>query len=120
MHNPFDDENGKRRFSLPKIIAMILGGTVLAAGLALLFGWIVMVLWNWLMPEIFHLPEISFWQAWGLVILSHILIKPGFGHGPHKGHRHGPQGWRKKVQAGQECCSDETPKSEKDEEPQSM
>ncbi|TSC96434.1 MAG: hypothetical protein Athens101426_354 [Parcubacteria group bacterium Athens1014_26] len=32
-------------------------------------------LWNWLMPEIFALKAITFWQAWGLVFLSGILFK---------------------------------------------
>lgn len=32
-------------------------------------------LWNWLMPEIFGLKAIMFWQAWGLVFLSGILFK---------------------------------------------
>lgn len=32
-------------------------------------------LWNWLMPEIFGLKAITFWQAWGLVFLSGILFK---------------------------------------------
>lgn len=35
----------------------------------------VMWLWNWLMPEIFNLTEITFWQALGLVILSSLLFK---------------------------------------------
>jgi hypothetical protein len=35
-------------------------------------------LWNWLMPEIFGLHAISFWQALGLMLLSWILFG-GFG-----------------------------------------
>jgi len=34
-----------------------------------------MWLWNWLMPVIFGLPEIGFWQAFGLLILSNIFFK---------------------------------------------
>lgn len=87
---------GKRRFSVPMIVLMSVGGLLLAAGLALIFGWIVMLLWNWLVPVLFHLPTIDYWQGWGLVVLSHILIKPGFGHG--RGHgwggRHGRGEWR--------------------------
>jgi hypothetical protein len=40
-----------------------------------LFGAVTMWLWNWLMPEIFKLPAIGFWQAVGILILSHILFK---------------------------------------------
>jgi hypothetical protein len=39
-----------------------------------LFGWIVMLLWNSLMPALFGLKTITYWQAWGLVILGRILF----------------------------------------------
>jgi hypothetical protein len=42
---------------------------------AVLLGYPVMLLWNWLMPTIFNLPEITFWQAIGLHFLSSTLIK---------------------------------------------
>jgi|SRR5215472_183584 len=49
---------------------------------ALLFvvlgGEIVLQLWNWLLPPIFGLPLITFWQALGLLALSRILFG-GFG-----------------------------------------
>ena len=32
-------------------------------------------LWNWLMPVLFSLTTITFWQAWGLVFLTSILFK---------------------------------------------
>jgi hypothetical protein len=35
-------------------------------------------LWNWLMPGIFHLPVIGYWQGVGLLALSWILFG-GFG-----------------------------------------
>jgi hypothetical protein len=66
-------------------IPMIIGGVIIMAGLALLFGFIVMWLWNWLMPEIFGLPEISYWQGWGLVVLAHILFKSMGGSHDHDG-----------------------------------
>ena len=44
--------------------------------IVVLFGLPLMILWNWLMPVIFGLPEIGFWQAIGLNLLSVILIKP--------------------------------------------
>jgi|GEM_PF-873162 len=44
-------------------------------GLIFLFGWVVMLLWNWLMPEIFGLQQVTYWQAWGLLVLSSILFK---------------------------------------------
>lgn len=48
----------------------------------LLFGFIVMKLWNCLMPDVFGLPVISFIQALGLLLLSKILFsgfRPGGG-----------------------------------------
>ena len=57
----------------------ILGGIALFIGLiiliSLLLGLPLMLLWNWLMPIIFLLPKIGFWQAVGLNILSGILFK---------------------------------------------
>jgi hypothetical protein len=41
---------------------------------AVLLGYPLMLLWNWLMPDLFNLPVISFWQAIGLNILSSILF----------------------------------------------
>lgn len=45
------------------------------------FGFLVMLLWNYLMPAIFHLPEISFWQALLLLLLCRILFGGHFKHG---------------------------------------
>ncbi len=77
MKRFFVKEDGGFKWAM--LIPMILGGIALAVLFAFLFGWIVMLLWNWLMPEIFGLKAISYWQAWGLVLLSHILVKPGYG-----------------------------------------
>jgi len=38
------------------------------------FGLVTAGLWNALMPAIFGLPSISFWQALGLLVLSRILF----------------------------------------------
>lgn len=43
--------------------------------LTLVFVWPVQLLWNELMPALFGCPEISFWQAWGLMILCSLLFK---------------------------------------------
>ena len=66
--------------SLPQKILIGIGFGILGIGLLFLFGWVVMLLWNWLMPDIFGLKRLTYWQAWGLLILSHILFK-GFGSG---------------------------------------
>lgn len=70
-----------------RIPLIVTGGLALMAALAFLFGLIVMVLWNWIMPEIFGLSTLTYWQAWGLVILCQILFKVGPGHkGPDHIH----------------------------------
>src|SRR4051812_23052866 len=35
---------------------------------------IVMLLWNALIPELFHGPVLSYWQAFGLLLLSRLMI----------------------------------------------
>jgi len=76
------------------IIGMVIGGVIIAAIMALLLGFVVMWLWNWLMPDIFGLTKITFWQAWGLVVLSHILFKSF----PHKNHHAHDDHWKKRFQ----------------------
>jgi hypothetical protein len=44
-------------------------------------GWIVQLLWNWLLPSLFGARPITFWEALGLLALCRILFG-GFGlHG---------------------------------------
>jgi len=50
------------------------------------FGFITMWLWNALMPLLFHLPEITFCQTVGLLVLSRLLFGGFGGHG--RGHQH--------------------------------
>ncbi|MBN2534360.1 MAG: hypothetical protein JXB88_15845 [Spirochaetales bacterium] len=61
--------------SLPHKILLGIGFGILGIGLLALFGWIVMLLWNWLMPEIFGLKSLNYWQAWGVLVLCTILFK---------------------------------------------
>lgn len=44
------------------------------------FGYVVMSLWNWLMPSIAGLHAISFAQAVGLLVLCRILVGGMRGH----------------------------------------
>jgi hypothetical protein len=41
---------------------------------AAVFSFAVMALWNWLLPAIAGLPEITFWQALGFLALARILF----------------------------------------------
>ena len=49
-------------------------GILLFIAAVALFGLVVMFLWNGLLPEIFGLPAINYWQAAGLLILVRILF----------------------------------------------
>lgn len=63
------------------IVGMVFLGLLLTALFALLFGFVIMWLWNWLIPEIFGLGEITFWQAFGIIIMARLLFT-GFGMRP--------------------------------------
>lgn len=55
------------------------------------FGFVIMWLWNWLVPPIFGWHAINFWQALGLFLLSKLLF--GGLHGNHGPNRH----WRRRM-----------------------
>ena len=84
------------------------------AALVTLFGFIVMLLWNWLLPNLFAFHTITFWQAIGLVILSKILFG-GFKCCNHHGHHDKMHRWhmspedREKLREEwrNRCCSSE-------------
>ncbi|WP_299550324.1 hypothetical protein [Seonamhaeicola sp.] len=57
-----------------EIAGMIIFGIIAITGLAILFGFIIMWLWNWLMPMIFGLTTLTFWEAVGVFILFKILL----------------------------------------------
>jgi hypothetical protein len=56
-------------------IQTILTAILIVAVTAVILGLPLMWLWNWLMPTIFNLPEITFWQALGLNALATIFFK---------------------------------------------
>ncbi|GLH74121.1 hypothetical protein GETHLI_26230 [Geothrix limicola] len=61
-----------------------IGFAFLGALAVALFGFVVMSLWNWLLPALFGAKAITYWQALGLLVLSRILLG-GF----HRHHRSG-------------------------------
>ncbi|MBN2398732.1 MAG: hypothetical protein JXI33_00145 [Candidatus Aminicenantes bacterium] len=70
-----------------RIVGWTFIGIVVAMFFALVFGLVVKALWNWIMPAIFGLAVITYWQAFGIIILSKILfsgIHPYHGHDPHR------------------------------------
>jgi hypothetical protein len=75
-----------RERSLPQKILIGIGFGVLGLALVFFFGWVVMTLWNWLMPDLFGLKKLTYWQAWGLFILAKILFG-GCGSGGGNGRK---------------------------------
>src|SRR5258708_5193354 len=60
---------------LKVLLIVVVAGTLL--------GFVIMHLWNWLMPALFGLNMITFWQALGLFVLGKLLLG-GFHH-HHRG-----------------------------------
>lgn len=96
----------KNMDKMPKWAKYTLYGILGIAGaflLGLLFGNVIMWLWNWLMPKFFGLSTIGFWEGLGLFLLARILF--GFGSSSHsddsgkkcqkKNHRHGEEADKK-------------------------
>lgn len=73
---------GRKSWKFAKVL-------VVAAAACVVLGFAVKLLWNWLMPSIFGLHAITYWQALGLLLLGKLLFG-GF-------HRHGgrdPRSWK--------------------------
>ena len=56
-----------------------------------LVTFVVMSLWNLIVPSIFNLKAITFWQALGLLVLSKLLF------GSFRGFSSGGPRWRKRM-----------------------
>lgn len=105
-----------------KIVVYVVLG---AAGIVLcgfLFGYLIMVLWNWLMPEIFGWKEITYWQGMGLFVLARFLVgsfggdkskdeKKRCGRGRYEEwwQSEGEKSYRRYVEKGSEPDGGETP-----------
>ena len=62
-----------------KSLAISIGIGILSIGVIAIVSIVAVILtyflWNWLMPEIFAVKVITFWQAWGISFLAGILFK---------------------------------------------
>lgn len=56
-------------------LVTFIGILVIAFLIDLLLAWPFMLLWNWLMPMIFGLTTLTFWQSFGLMLLASFLFK---------------------------------------------
>jgi Ca2+/H+ antiporter, TMEM165/GDT1 family len=82
----------KKGFWIKKII----GFMVLGAVAVLVFGFVVMSLWNAILPAVLGVKTITFMQALGIFILSKILFGGFKGRGGGWGAK--KQEWRMKMQ----------------------
>lgn len=63
--------------ALEYLLAFII--IILVAGfIGLIVAFPVLWLWNWLMPDIFGLTTLTYWQAYGLYFLFTLLFKGGY------------------------------------------
>lgn len=64
---------------------------------AITFGAVVMLLWNWLIPDLFNGPAVSLWEAIGLLVLGRLLTGslPG-SHNKWKDYANYKQEWKEK------------------------
>ena len=76
------------KFSKFGFIRRGVGITLMGVVAVAVLGFVVMSLWNWLLPAILGMKVITYWQAMGLLILSRILLG-GFHrhHHPSLHHR---------------------------------
>ncbi len=79
-----DNQSNGRRMAgnFHRIIFWVCTGLALATLFTLIFGMAVKYLWAATLTPIFDLPEITYWQAVGIIILAR-LVFGGFGHRPH-------------------------------------
>ena len=54
-------------------ILVLLGVLLLAFAIMCFEGWLLMLLWNWLLVELFGLAVINFWQGVGLILLLNLI-----------------------------------------------
>lgn len=58
-----------------KRLVMLCGVFIVIVVFSLLIAFPIKWLWNGVMPDIFGLPEITFWKAYGMYLLFHLLLR---------------------------------------------
>ena len=69
----------------------IIGFIFFKVAIIALYVFIVMHLWNWLMPDIFGITTLTFWQTLGVLLLCKLLFL-GSGWGGYRGKFKGRRG----------------------------
>lgn len=87
--------NDDHEIARPKELGVVqhtIGHIIIAVILIFIFGLAVMWLWNGLLPRLFGVKLIGYWQGLGLVILARLLFGSfGFGFGHHRLSHHFPR-----------------------------
>jgi hypothetical protein len=68
-------------------VLRVVGFVVVAVAMVAALSFVVMLLWNALVPSLFAGPALEFWQAAGLLVLSRILLGGFRRHSWHGGWR---------------------------------
>ena len=76
-------------------IRHVLGGSALVAVFIFILGIFVRLLWNWLMPGIFGLRAITYFEAVGLMLLARLLFGRVGQKRDHAGYLSGKYGFRR-------------------------
>lgn len=58
-----------------KKFGMRCGVLIVIIAFSLLIAFPIKWLWNGVMPDMFGLPEITFWKAYGMYLLFHLLLR---------------------------------------------
>jgi hypothetical protein len=58
-----------------KKFGMLCGVLIVIIAFSLLIAFPIKWLWNGVMPDMFGLPEITFWKAYGMYLLFHLLLR---------------------------------------------
>lgn len=74
-----------------KILLLIPVGIAAITLFVFLGGTIVQLLWNWLLPPLFGVPTVTFWQALGLLALCRILFGGWHGGRGRRSHNWSPE-----------------------------
>ena len=98
MENEMDKKDCRPSDDRPRkvlrIIGMVFVGLIFAILFALVFGFPVKWLWNFLMPDLFGVKQITYYQAFAMIVLAKLLFGAFRSHHPHHRDMH-PHPFRK-------------------------
>jgi hypothetical protein len=88
-----------------RFLGMMIVRLCFVAVFALALAVLVMWLWNWLMPGLVGVSAITYWQAFGLMILARLVLGT-LGMGWRRPHWHGRGHWGGRFEHYRNMCGD--------------